>query len=83
MLATGSDGRGSYLALRVKTVGKILGNSGSVFSYFQSFSYYSVNMVISTKTGYGVVGIGRNTVELPYLPFSDWPEKSSNFLDLF
>ncbi len=38
-------------------------------------------MLICTKTGYGIVGIGRNTVELPYRPFSDWAEKSGNFSD--
>jgi hypothetical protein len=25
------------------------------------------------------VGIGQNTVELPYRPFSDWAGKSDNF----
>jgi hypothetical protein len=35
------------------------------------------------KMGYDVVGIGRNTVGLSYRPFSDWPEKSGNFPDLF
>jgi hypothetical protein len=51
------------------------------FYIFWSFLYYSVNMVIGTKTGYGIAGIGRNTIELSYHPFSDWPEKSGNFLD--
>jgi hypothetical protein len=67
----------------VKTVGKILGNSGSVFPYFRSFSYYLVNTVIGMKTGYSVAGIDRNTVGLPYRPFSDWLGKSGNFSDLF
>jgi hypothetical protein len=40
-------------------------------------------MIIDMKTGYGIAGIGRNTVRLSYRPFSDWPEKSGNFLDLF
>jgi hypothetical protein len=40
-------------------------------------------MVIDTKTGYGVVGIDRNTVGVAYRPFSDWPGKSDNFPDLF
>jgi hypothetical protein len=53
------------------------------FHIFRSFSYYSVNTVIGTKMGYGVVGIGRNTVGLSYHPFLDWPGKSGNFLDLF
>jgi hypothetical protein len=57
--------------VRVKTVGKILGNTGSVFSYFWSFSYYSVNTIIGTKMGYSVTGIGRNTVGLSYRLFSD------------
>jgi hypothetical protein len=65
----------------VKTVGKILGNTGSVFHIFRSFSYYSVNTVIGTKTEYDVAEIGRNTVGLPYRPFSDWTGKFGNFLD--
>jgi hypothetical protein len=66
--------------LRVKTVGKILRNTGFVFFHiFRSFSYYLINTVISTKTGYGVTGISQNTVELSYRPFLDWPEKSGNF----
>jgi hypothetical protein len=63
------------LALRVKTVGKIPGNSGSVFPYFSVISYYLVNMVIGTKTGYGVAGIYQNTVGLPYRPFLDSSKK--------
>jgi hypothetical protein len=62
-------------------VSKISENTGSVFSYFRSFSYYSVNTIIGTKTGYDVAGIGRNMVRLPYRPFSDWPGKSGNFPD--
>jgi hypothetical protein len=65
----------------METVGKIFGNTGSVFYIFQSFSYYSLNMVINTKTGYGVAEIGRNTVELSYHPFLDWAGKSGNFPD--
>jgi hypothetical protein len=61
--------------LRVKTVGKIFENTGSIFSY------YLVNTVIGTKIWYGVTGISRNTVGLPYRPFLDWAEKSDNFLD--
>jgi hypothetical protein len=72
-----------HLELKVKTIGKILGNFGSIFSYFWLFLYYLVNMIIDMKTGYGIAGIGRNTVRLSYRPFSDWPEKSDNFLDLF
>jgi hypothetical protein len=71
------------LLLRVKTVGKILGNSSSIFHIFQSFSYYLVNMIISMKMRYGVAGIGRNTVELLYRPFSDWLGKLGNFPDSF
>jgi hypothetical protein len=52
------------------------------FHIFRSFSYYSVNTVIGTKTGYGVVRIGRNTVGLPYRLFLDWAGKSGNFPDL-
>jgi hypothetical protein len=39
----------SHHHLRVKTVGKILRNSGSVFHIFRSFSYYSINTVIGMK----------------------------------
>jgi hypothetical protein len=67
----------------VKTVGKIPGNFGSVFHIFRLFLYYSVNTVIGTKMGYGVTGIGWNTVGLSYRPFFDWPGKSANFSDLF
>jgi hypothetical protein len=31
--------------------------------------------------GYGAVGIGPNTVGLPYRSFLDWVGKSSNFSD--
>jgi hypothetical protein len=55
----------------VKTVGKFF------------FSYFLVIFVIGTKIGYGVAGIGRNTVGFSYRPFSDWAEKSDNFLNLF
>jgi hypothetical protein len=65
----------------VKTVGKIPGNTGSIFPYFRSFSYYSVNTVIGMKMGYDVTGIGQNTIDLPYRSFSDWPKKSGNFSD--
>jgi hypothetical protein len=68
-------------AVRVKTVDKIPKNTGSIFHIFRSFSYYSVNTIIGTKIGYGVTGIGRNTVRLPYHPFLDWTRKSGNFLD--
>jgi hypothetical protein len=64
-------------------VHKISKNFGFVFSYFWSFLYYSVNTVISTKMIYGVTGIDRNTVGLPYRLFSNWTGKSSNFPDLF
>jgi hypothetical protein len=57
--------------IRVKTIGKILRNSGSVFSYFLLFSYYSVNTVIGMKMGYGVAGIGQNMFELSYRSFLD------------
>jgi hypothetical protein len=39
-------------------------------------------MVIGMKTGYGVAGIGRNTIKLSYRLFLDWTGKSGNFLDL-
>jgi hypothetical protein len=64
-------------------VSKISGNFGFIFLYFWLFLNYSVNMVIDTKTGYSVAGIGRNTVGLSYRPFLDWSGKSGNFLNLF
>jgi hypothetical protein len=73
--------RRADVGVRVKTVGKISVNTGSVFYIFRSFSYYSVNTVIGTKTGYGVVGNARNMVGLSYCPFLNWVEKSGNFLD--
>jgi hypothetical protein len=76
-----TDAENNGMQVRVKMVGKILGNTGSVFHIFQSFSYYSVNTVIGTKTGYGVAGIGRNMVGLPYRLFSDWAGKFGNFPD--
>jgi hypothetical protein len=63
------------LYVRVKTVGKISGNSGFIFPYFSVILYYSANTIIGTKTGYGVAGIGQNTVGLLYRPFLDWAEK--------
>jgi hypothetical protein len=69
------------VGVRVKTVGKIFRNIVFVFSYFQSFSYYSVNMVIGTKTGYGVAGIDRNTVGILYRQFFNWAGKFCNFSD--
>jgi hypothetical protein len=66
---------------KVKTVGKIFRNIVFVFLYFQSFSYYSVNTVIDTKTGYGVAGIDWNTVGLLYRLFFNWAGKFCNFLD--
>jgi hypothetical protein len=62
---------------------KFSGISVPFFHIFRSFSYYSVNTVISMKMGYGVIGIGRNMVVFPYHTFSDWPGKSGNFLNLF
>jgi hypothetical protein len=56
---------------RVKTVGKIPGNTGSIFHIFWSFSYYLVNTAIGMKIEYGVTKNGRNTVGLSYRPFSD------------
>jgi hypothetical protein len=53
------------------------------FHIFWSFLYYLINMVIGTKMRYGVTGIGRNMVVLPYCPFLNWPKKSDNFSDLF
>jgi hypothetical protein len=66
---------------RVKTVGKIPENIGSVFHIFRSFLYYSVNTVIGMKMGYGVMGIGRNTVGLSYSPILDWTKNFGNFSD--
>jgi hypothetical protein len=65
----------------VKTVGKIFRNIVFVFLYFQSFSYYSVNTVIDTKTGYGVAGIDWNTVGLLYRLFFNCSGKFCNFPD--
>jgi hypothetical protein len=70
------------LYVRVKTVGKISGNSGFIFPYFSVILYYSANTIIGTKTGYGGAGIGRNTVGLVYRSFLDWAGKSDNFSDL-
>jgi hypothetical protein len=64
-------------------VGKIPSNFSSIFSFFLPFSYYLVNTVIGTKTGYGIMRIGRNMVALPYRLFLDWVRKSGNFPDLF
>jgi hypothetical protein len=60
---------------------KISGNSGSVFSYFLLFLYYSVNTVIGMKTGYDIVEISRNTIGFSYRPFLDWLKKFGNFLN--
>jgi hypothetical protein len=79
LLAGYVAGTNSMLALRVKTVGKIPENFGSIFPYFSVISYYSLNMVIGTKTGYGVAGIYQNTIGLPYRPFSDSPKNPDLF----
>jgi hypothetical protein len=71
------------LRVRVKTrFVKFPGISGSVFHFFRLFLYYSINMVIDTKTGYNIAKIDRNTVVFSYRPFLDWPVKSGNYLDL-
>jgi hypothetical protein len=72
---------GTQLWVRVKMVGKFFGNIGFIFSYFLVILYYSVNMTIGMKTRYCVMGIGRNTVGIPYGLFLNWVEKSGNFLD--
>jgi hypothetical protein len=38
-------------------------------------------MAIGMKTRYCVMGIGQNTVGIPYGLFLNWPKKSGNFLD--
>jgi hypothetical protein len=71
------------LEVRVKMVGKIPRNFGSVFPYFLVIFILFGKYDNRYETGYGVAGIGRNTVGLLYCPFLDWSGKSGNFLDLF